>query len=64
MTFFQMVSVVIILSIAAYTYIKKFHPLMVALSIISLVAMWTVVFLWRKYLQVSIAKSKDSLQKK
>lgn len=59
-----MITLLIVLSLAAYTYIKKFQPFVVAIAIIGLILMWTIVLLRRKYLQIMIKSTEVSLQKK
>lgn len=49
---------------AAYTYFKKFQPLIVGAATLGLTLMWGFVLARRKYLQMMLIKSKDSLQKK
>jgi hypothetical protein len=63
-TFFQMVTLFVVLSVAAFSYIKKFNPSVVMVAIIMLVVLWSIVLLRRKYLKVMIKSTEVSLQKK
>lgn len=64
MTLFQIITGVIVLGIAGYTYFKKINFLVVGASSVILIVMWTCILLLKKYLQVMIEKTRSNLQKK
>lgn len=63
-TFFKMCTLMIILVVAAYSYLKKFDPLVVVAAASGIVTFWAVILIWEKYLEGSIKKTDDKLQKK
>ena len=64
MTIFKIITLLIVISGAAFTFIKAFQPLVVGVAFLSLIMMWAAIVLLRKYLQVMINNTKNSLQKK
>ena len=64
MTIFKIITLLIVISVAEFTYIKAFQPLVVGVAFLSLIMMWAAIVLLRKYLQVMINNTKNSLQKK
>ena len=62
MFFFKMTTLAIILCIAVYTYLMKFNPFVVIVSILILIVMWTIILLRKKFLQVMTKKTEASLQ--
>ena len=63
-TFFKMFTAVIILGVAAYSYMKKFYPLIAIAAGSCIVVFWTVILIWEKYLESSIKSTDEKLQKK
>lgn len=64
MTLFLIITILIIASLAVYTYLKKFNLLVVGIGSIVLIAMWLCILLLKKYLQVMIESTRNNLQKK
>ena len=64
MLFFKMATVLIILSVAVYTYLVKFKPFVVICSILVIVVIWGVILSVKKYLQIMIKKNEVNLQEK
>lgn len=64
MLFFKMATILIILSVAVYTYLVKFKPLVVICSILVIVVIWGVILSVKKYLQIMIKKNEVDLQQK
>jgi len=63
-TFFKMFTGVIILGVAAYSYMKKFDPLIAIVTGSGIIIFWTVILIYEKYLESSIKSTDDKLQKK
>ena len=59
-----MASLVIVLAVAAYIYIKKFNPILVIVSASSLLIFWVAVLLYSKYLTVTTKKTDELLQQR
>jgi capsular polysaccharide biosynthesis protein len=59
-----MATLVIVLALAAYTYLKKFNPLLVIAVAAAIILFWLVTFLLKKYLDVTIKSTNEQLQKK
>jgi hypothetical protein len=59
-----MFTVVIILGVVVYSYIKKFDPLIVIAAGSVILIFWAVILIWEKYLESSIKSTDEKLQKK
>ena len=59
-----MTTILIIICVAVYLYIKKFNALVVIVSVLTLIILWLVIFLRRKYLSVIIKKTEANLKTK
>ena len=64
MIFFKMASIVVIISVVVYTYMKKFNPFVILISVFGLIAMWTIIIAARKYLEITVKKTEANLQQK
>ena len=64
MLFFKMATVVIVLSVAVYTYLVKFKPLVVICSILVIVVAWGAILSVKKYLQIMIKRNEVDLHQK
>ena len=64
MLFFKMATVVIVLSVAVYTYLVKFKPLVVISSILVIVVAWGAILSVKKYLQIMIKRNEVDLHQK
>jgi len=45
-----MATVAVVLAAAAYTYLRKFDPLVIVAAAVTLSAFWTILLIWKKYL--------------
>lgn len=59
-----MFTLAIVLAIAAYSYLKKFDPLVIIVASSGIVLFWTLLFIRRKYLETTINTTDEKLQKK
>ena len=59
-----MATVLIVLAVGAYTYIKKFQPIVVMAAALTLIVFWAVVLIWKKTLEIMIKNTDTSLQRK
>lgn len=64
MLFFKMATVVIVLSVAVYTYLVKFKPFVVICSILVIVVAWGAILSVKKYLQIMIKRNEVDLHQK